>query len=481
MNPSQRQLVAQQAPPHSFFEDVVRNFDRAAAHTSHEAGLLEQIRCCTAVYRMRFPVRMDDDSIQVVEAYRAEHSLHRLPTKGGVRYSLGVNQDEVMALAALMTFKCALVDVPFGGGKGGIRIDPRRHSARELERITRRYATDLTKKRFLGPAVDVPAPDVGTGEREMAWIADTYKTLCEHDPNASACVTGKPIEVGGIPGRREATGLGVFFAIEQCVNNVDLMKSLGVETGVDGKSVVLQGFGNVGYYAAKALIAAGAKLVGVSVSDGGIYDPAGLAPDALIAHRRETGSVHGFGGARNLSDPAEALELPCDILVPSALENAIHVGNAERVKARIIAEAANGPITPDAEAILLKRGSLILPDLYANAGGVTVSYFEWLKNMHHVSFERMTKRYEERVNQYHLEALEKLTGRRLDEAGREILVRGPSELELVRSALENTMIQSFADILEELNRRNLPDLRTAAYVKSIDRIARVYRASGIFP
>jgi glutamate dehydrogenase (NAD(P)+) len=373
------------------------------------------------------------------------------------------------------------VDVPFGGGKGGIRIDPRRHSARELERITRRYATDLTKKRFLGPAVDVPAPDVGTGEREMAWIADTYKTLCEHDPNASACVTGKPIEVGGIPGRREATGLGVFFAIEQCVNNVDLMKSLGVETGVDGKSVVLQGFGNVGYYAAKALIAAGAKLVGVSVSDGGVYDPAGLAPDALIAHRRETGSVHGFGGARNLSDPAEALELPCDILVPSALENAIHVGNAERVKARIIAEAANGPITPDAEAILLKRGSLILPDLYANAGGVTVSYFEWLKNMHHVSFERMTKRYEERVNQYRLEALEKLTGRRLDEAGREIMVRGPSELELVRSALENTMIHAFADILEELKRRNLPDLRTAAYVKSIDRIARVYRASGIFP
>lgn len=465
----------------SFFQAVLSHVDHAARHLTLEPGLLEQIRVCNAVYRMRFPVEFDDGRIHVMEAYRAEHSYHRVPVKGGIRYAPDVNQDEVMALAALMTYKCALVGVPFGGGKGGVRIDPRAHSVRELERVTRRYAAELMRKNFLGPSVDVPAPDYGTGEREMAWIADTYRALREGELNADGCVTGKPLTMMGIAGRREATGLGVFFGIRECVSDAELMKELGLPTGIAGKRFVIQGLGNVGYYAAEALCGAGATLVGVAEIEGAIANPKGIDFAALIEYRKQTGTVLGFPGSEALAAPAAALELDCDILVPAALQDAITEANADRIRARIVGEGANGPVTPVADARLRDRGVLILPDIYLNAGGVTVSYFEWLKNLQHVSFERMTKRWSEQMNEHFCDTLERMTREKLTLDERRVLVHGPSERELVHSALENTMIYAFGALRQFAKARELPDLRTAAFAIAIQKVARCYEMSGIFP
>ncbi len=473
----------------NLFASTLNFFDHAAAYTRHAPGMLEQIRCCNAVYRINFPLRMDDGSIRVVEAYRAQHSHHRLPVKGGMRFSPDLTEDMAMALAMLMTFKCALVGVPFGGGKGGVRIDPRAHSEAELERITRRYTAELVQKRFLSPSLDVPAPDYGTGEREMGWIVDTYKTLHPEDINHLACVTGKPLPLGGIPGRREATGLGVYFGVRECVNADADMRQAGLEGGIEGKRIVIQGLGNVGSHAARAFHEAGAKLVALAEIEGAIHNPEGLDYEAVVEHRRRTGSILGFPGADELADPAAALELDCDVLVPAALQNQVHADNAPRVRARIIAEAANGPVTPEADAIFQQRGVVVIPDMYLNAGGVTVSYFEWLKNLNHVSFGRMTRRYEQNVYRSLFEALEQLHGDRDD--GHALLPAGgrisspPSpgagEKELVLSALEETMVITSRQVHERKQADNLPDLRTAAMVLAIDKIAQSYEYMGIFP
>jgi glutamate dehydrogenase (NAD(P)+) len=464
----------------SFFEDVKVQFKHAASFTAHRAGLLEQIEACNAVYRIRFPVELDDGAIHVVEAYRAEHSHHLMPTKGGIRYSLDVNQDEVMALSALMTFKCALVGVPFGGAKGGVKIDPKRHSVRELERITRRYAFELMKKNFLGPSVDVPAPDYGTGEREMAWIFDTYKALRPDDLNAAACVTAKPLSLGGIPGRTEATGLGVFFGIREFFEDELATRALNATPGIAGKRFVIQGLGNVGAHAARAIAKAGGKLVALAEIEGAIHSEDGLALDEVLAHRRKTGSILGFPGARDLTTP-EALELDCDVLVPAALQHQITADNAARIRARVIAEAANAPVTSSADVALRQRGVVILPDVYLNAGGVTVSYFEWLKNIEHVSFERLITRWETTVGERFAEVIEKLTGKSLGPVDRRALVVGPSEHDIVRTALEHTMIVSYRAMRELQTARALPDLRTAAWFLAIERVAEVYERSGVFP
>jgi len=464
----------------SFFRDVQEQFDKASTFTAHAPSLLEQIRACNGVYRIRFPVQLDDGSLKVVEAYRAEHSHHMMPTKGGIRYSADVTQDETMALATLMTFKCALAGVPFGGAKGGVKIDPRAHSQREIERITRRYAFELMKKNFLGPSVDVPAPDYGTSEREMAWICDTYRALRPDDLNASACVTAKPLSLGGIPGRKEATGLGVYFGVRELFDDESLLAPLGLTRGLAGKSIIVQGLGNVGYHAALAFEGAGARLVGLAELEGALYDPTGLSLAHVLAHRKRTGSILDFPGAQNLTS-AQALELPCDVLVPAALQHQIVEQNATRVRAKVIAEAANAPLTTAADAILDKAGVLIVPDVYLNAGGVTVSYFEWLKNLEHVSFERLITRWEKTVGERFAEALERLTGKSLDTTARRDLAYGPSEQDLVRGALENTMSLSFRAMREVYRERKLPDLRTAAWVLAIDRVAEVYERSGIFP
>jgi glutamate dehydrogenase (NAD(P)+) len=373
----------------SFFDAVKKSFNKAAEFTKWDKGLLEQISACNAVYRMRFPVKKEDGSIEVIEAYRVQHSHHKTPCKGGIRFSMAVTQDEVMALAALMTYKCAIVNVPFGGGKGGIKIDPKKYTPYELEKITRRYTSELIKKNFIGPAVDVPAPDYGTGEREMAWIVDTYAAMHPHEIDAAGCVTGKPVSQGGVRGRKEATGLGVFYGLKEVCSMEEEMLKRGLTPGVEGKRVVVQGLGNVGYHSAKFFSEAGAIIVGIAEFEGSISKPDGIDVEALVEHRKRTGSILDFPGAINLENNAAALELDCDILIPAALEQVITKENAPRVKAKIIGEAANGPLTPDADEILLAKGALVVPDMYLNAGGVTVSYFEWLKNLSHVRYGRM--------------------------------------------------------------------------------------------
>jgi len=472
-----------QHPPRSpFLTSVGHYFDRAARLTSHAPGLLEQVKCCNAVYRMRFPVKRDDGSIEVVEAFRAEHSHHRMPTKGGIRFSLDVTQDEVIALAGLMTYKCAIVGVPFGGAKGGVRVDSHAISDGFRERLVRRYTTELYKKNFIGPALDVPAPDYGTGEREMAWIADTYTTLAQNELHPYACVTGKPLSLHGIPGRREATGLGVYYGIRECLAYGEDVKPLGLPEGVAGKRVVIQGLGNVGYHAAKFLQQeGGAVITAIAEKEGGIYRPEGMDVEAVSQHLRATGSILNFPGATNIATAGEVLELDCDILVPAALENQITVENAPRIQARIVAEAANGPVTAGADKILRQRGILVIPDIYLNAGGVTVSYFEWLKNLSHVSFGRMSSKHEALNNRHLLDAVEKLTGRSVDDAERRLILKGPQELDYVQAALADTMANSYTWIRAAWKSREIQDLRTTAFHLAIDRVARSYLALGIFP
>lgn len=467
---------------YSFTDQVNRQFDKAAALTTHDSGLLEQIKRCNAVYRVAFPIRRDDGSVEVIEAWRAEHSQHKLPTKGGIRYSLSVNEDEVMALAALMTYKCAVVDVPFGGSKGGIRIDRRNYSDTELERITRRYTYELIRKHFIGPGVDVPAPDFGSGEKEMAWIADTYQAINSGDLNALACVTGKPVGQGGIRGRKEATGRGVYFGVREACDFPTDMRALGLSAGLAGKRVIVQGLGNVGSHAAQFLQAGGAVIVGVAEYEGGIYSEDGFDVDALIAHRAATGSLLGFTGATDVLPSVRTLEMPCDILVPAALENQITAENAPRIQAKIIAEGANGPVTADADEILAARGVMILPDTYLNAGGVTVSYFEWLKNLSHVRFGRMEKRFEEGAYRKLLHAVEQVTDRHFSDAELTGFTRGAAEEDLVNSGLEETMVMAYHQIREIKQTHGAAcDLRTAAYLCALNKIVAAYANLGLFP
>ncbi|OJV55446.1 MAG: glutamate dehydrogenase [Bacteroidetes bacterium 43-16] len=466
---------------YSFFQGVERNFDKAAKFTRFEKGILEQIKACNSILRIKFPVKIGND-IEVIEAYRVQHSHHKLPCKGGIRYSMDVNQDEVMALAALMTYKCAMVNVPFGGGKGGIRIDPKKYTPFELEKITRRYTSELAKKNFIGPGIDVPAPDYGTGAREMSWIVDTYASLYPGELNAQACVTGKPIAQGGVRGRTEATGLGVFYGIRELCNVEEEMTKVGLPVGIAGKKIIVQGLGNVGYYAAKFFQEAGAILVGLAEYEGGIYDAKGLNLEDVMAHRKNTGAILDFPGATNFSNSADTLEQPCDILIPAALEAVIHKDNAAKIQAKVIGEAANGPLTPDADEILNKMGVIIVPDMYLNAGGVTVSYFEWLKNLSHVRYGRMEKRFSENMNAEIVKNVENLTGKRIGEAERKMLLRGPDEVDLVYSGLEDTMISSFHEIREALKmNQGVEDMRTAAFICAINKVGVAYEELGIFP
>lgn len=460
-------------------------FDVAAAHTKHPRGVLEQIRACDNIIRFEFPIKRDDGTIQVVRGYRAEHSHHKKPTKGGIRYAPNVNVDEVMALSALMSYKCAIVDVPFGGAKGGVCIDARAYSETELERITRRFAFELTRKDFMGAGTDVPAPDYGTGEREMAWIMDTFNQIGDDDLNGLACVTGKPVGQGGVRGRTEATGRGVFYGIRQACRFKGDMNELGLPVGLEDKDVVVQGLGNVGYHAASILQDEGdANIVGIAEIEGAIYDPDGVDVDDVVAHRKSSGSILDFPGARNIDTSARALELPCDILIPAALEGVITADNAPNIKADIVAEAANGPVTARADEILQEKGVLMIPDVYLNAGGVTVSYFEWLRNLSHVRHGRMSRRFEERNAERILRAVDELTSEDFDEDLLESLIErvgfGASERDLVNSGLEDTMASAYKEIRAIREEKGV-DMRTAGFINAINKIAKSYRQMGIFP
>lgn len=465
----------------NFLSSVDRYFDKAAAATKHPDGLLQQIKICNSVYSFQFPIH-HEDSYKVIKGWRAEHSHHKLPVKGGIRYSEDASESEVIALATLMTYKCAIVDVPFGGAKGAVKINPKDFTKEQLERITRRYTTELIRKNFIGPAIDVPAPDYGTGAREMAWIADTYIAFHSEQIDALGCVTGKSIAQGGIRGRTEATGLGTFYGLREACEIAEDMKELGLETGIEGKTVVVQGLGNVGYHAAKFCWEAGAVLVAITEYEGAIEKRDGIDLEKLMAHRKETGSILGFEGATDLANRELGLEVDCDILIPAALENQITKENAPRIKAKIIGEAANGPITADAEVILEEKGIMIIPDVYINAGGVTVSYFEWLKNLSHVRFGRMGKRFEQGAYDRILNIVEQTSDRKLTKAERDMVARGADEADLVYSGLEETMITAYNQIREVLKKNDKVDnLRTAAFVNAIDKVALCYFELGIFP
>ena len=465
----------------SFFQNVEYYYDRAAEFTKLPKGLLEQIKACNSVYQMRFPVKVGNE-YQVIEAYRVQHSHHRIPTKGGIRYSLAVNQDEVMALAALMTYKCAIVDVPFGGAKGGVKINPKNYTVSQLQRITRRYTAELIKKNFIGPAIDVPAPDYGTGEREMAWILDTYVSFNPDQIDAYGCVTGKPVSLNGIRGRREATGRGVFFGVREAVNNKEDMKKIGLSTGIEGKTVIVQGLGNVGYYSAKYFQQAGALLTGLIEIEGAIHNPKGLDIEEVMRHRKETGSILNFPGAQSFNNGAQVMEMKCDILIPAALENQIHAGNAPKLQCKIIGEAANGPVTPEAQKTLLQKNILIIPDMYLNAGGVTVSYFEWLKNLSHVRFGRMDKRFTQYSYENIVDTIERLTNKSITKQEKMLITRGAEEIDLVDSGLEETMVAAYNQIRETWKKhKRIEDMRTAAFVVSVNKIADAYISMGVFP
>ncbi len=468
-------------PPRPFFRQVNRYFERAARFTGHPEGLLRQIQACNQVFHTTFPLERDDGTIVSIEGWRAVHSNHKLPTKGGVRFTRHASEDEVMALAALMTYKCAIVNVPFGGAKGAVKVSPREHSARELERITRRYTFELYQKRFIGPGVDVPAPDYGTGPREMAWIADTYQQLSP-ELDAAGCVTGKPLAQGGIRGRLEATGRGVYFGIREACDDAEVIRSCGLQPGLEGKRVVVQGLGNVGYHAAHFLQEGGAIIVGLVEREGAIYAPGGLDVDAVVEHRRETGSLLDFPGVERLPQRQAGLELECDILVPAALENQITEDNAPRIRARMIAEAANGPVTAAADAILRQAGVLIVPDAFLNAGGVTVSYFEWVKNLSHLRFGRLGRRFEMHARAELLHTIEEHLGHPFAAGVIDRVARGAQEEDLVNSGLEDTLIEAYHEVREiKMRHGEEMDLRTAAFVCAIDKIAQAYQDRGIFP
>lgn len=465
----------------TFLDSVSRYFDKAAALTDHHEDLLKQIKMCNSVYSFKFPIRTED-GYRTITAWRAQHSHHKLPVKGGIRFSEDANEEEVIALAALMTYKCAIVDVPFGGAKGAVKINPKDYTPNQLEQITRRYTAELIKKNFIGPALDVPAPDYGTGAREMAWIADTYLAFHPEQIDALGCVTGKSISQGGISGRAEATGLGVFYGLREACDHAEDMSALGLGRGIEGKRFVIQGLGNVGYHAARFCVGGGAVLVSVAEYEGAIHDPNGIDLEALIQHRKDTGSILNFGNATNLARREDGLELDCDILIPAALENQITAENAPRIKAKIIGEGANGPVTSEADDILREMGVMVIPDVYINAGGVTVSYFEWLKNLSRVRLGRIEKRFEQGAYDRIISLVERETGKPISPADRQMVARGADEVDLVYSGLEETMSSAYQQIREIWKtKQGVGDLRTAAFVNAIDKVAISYLEMGVFP
>lgn len=460
-------------------------FNRAVALMELPPGLEEKIRVCNATYTVRFGVRLRGQ-LQTFTGYRSVHSEHMEPVKGGIRFSMGVHQDEIEALAALMTYKCALVEAPFGGSKGGLRIDPRQYEEHELELITRRFAYELAKRDLINPSQNVPAPDMGTGEREMAWIADQYARMNTTDINSRACVTGKPLNAGGIHGRIEATGRGVQYGLREFFRYKEDVAKAGLTGSLDGKRVIIQGLGNVGYHAAHFLSTEdGSLITGIIEHDGALVNPKGMNVNAVRDHIAETGGVKGCSEGDYVANGASVLEYECDLLIPAALEGTINLHNAPNIKAPLILEAANGPVTAGADEILRKRGCVIIPDMFANAGGVTVSYFEWVKNLSHIRFGRMQRRQEESRHLLLVEELRRITAEAglksdLSDNFTRRYLHGADELELVRSGLDDTMRAAYQAMREVWHGRdNVNDLRVAAYIVSIDRVAKSYRAKGL--
>ena len=469
----------------SFRDSVDLMFNRAVSLMDLPPGLEEKIRVCNATYTVRFGVRLRG-AIHTFTGYRSVHSEHLEPVKGGIRFATSVNQNEVEALAALMTYKCALVETPFGGSKGGLCIDPREYEPSELELITRRFAYELAKRDLIHPAQNVPAPDMGTSEREMAWIADQYRRMATTDINANACVTGKPPHAGGIQGRVEATGRGVEFALQEFFRHPEDVAKAGLSGTLEGKRVIVQGLGNVGYHAAKFLGQEdGCRITAIIERDGAVIDDNGLNVEHVRHWIAQHGGVKGYPDATYVFEGLGVLEKECDVLIPAALEGVITRENAPRIQTRLMIEAANGPVTAGADEILREKGVVIIPDLYANAGGVTVSYFEWVKNLSHIRFGRMQRRQEEARHQLIVNELERLSadtgiGWTLSPDFKDKYLRGAGEMELVRSGLDDTMRGAYQSMREVWHARDdVTDLRTASYIVAIERVATSYREKGL--
>jgi glutamate dehydrogenase (NAD(P)+) len=469
----------------SFRQSVDLMFNRAVGLMDLSPGLEQKIRVCNSTYTVRFGVRLRG-KIETFTGYRSVHSEHMEPVKGGIRYAMSVNQDEVEALAALMTYKCALVETPFGGSKGGLCIDPRAWDVHELELITRRFAYELIKRDLIHPAQNVPAPDMGTGEREMAWIADQYARMNTTDINAKACVTGKPPHAGGIQGRVEATGRGVQYALREFFRHPEDVALAKLSGTLDGKRVVVQGLGNVGYHAAKFLSEEDGCIITAAIErDGALVSDKGLNIEDIHQWMKKHGSIKGYPNATYVEDGAPLLEAECEILIPAAMEGVIHKGNAGGIKAPLIVEAANGPITFGGDEILRAKGTVIIPDMYANAGGVTVSYFEWVKNLSHIRFGRMQRRAEEARHHLLVAELERLSadkglGWTMSPDFKDKYLRGAGELELVRSGLDDTMRGAYQAMREIWHgRADVEDLRVAAYIVAISRVASTYQSKGL--
>jgi glutamate dehydrogenase (NAD(P)+) len=464
----------------TFREGVNRMVDHATVAAGLDPSTAKLIKACDAVLQLRFPVRLRG-TVEIFTGWWAVHSAHRLPAKGGLRFAPHASQDETEALAALMSYKCAIADIPFGGAKGALMIDPCKYSVDELREITRRFAQELARRDFLDPATNVPAPDMGTSAREMAWIADTYKTLYPEDVNQDACVTGKPVDRGGIPGRVEATGKGVQLALQEFFRHREEVEKTGLADSLSGQRVVVQGLGNVGYHTAKYLAEEDqVRVTAIIEHDGVVTNEDGLNIHDVRQHLAMTGGVKGFPGGEYSARGSEALEMDCDILIPAAMESQINAGNAMNIRARLVVEAANGPVTYEADEILRRRGIVILPDVFINAGGVTVSYFEWTRNLSHMRFGRLQRRFDELRSTSYLSALETMTGKEAPGALRNELVRGASELDLVRSGLDDTMRAAFQAIRDTMKRYpTIYDYRTAAYVIAIRKLAQSYYDLGL--
>jgi glutamate dehydrogenase (NAD(P)+) len=461
----------------SFLESVDLCFNKAAEALKLPKGLARQIRTCNAICEMKFGVELKG-GYEIFTGWRATHSEHALPAKGGIRYAPFVDQQEVEALAALMTYKCAIVNVPYAGSKGALKIDPKKYTLDELEHITRRFAQELDKRGLLGPGLNVPAPDMGTGQRMMSWIADEYQQLHPSDINARACVTGKPVHFGGVAGRIEATGRGVQYGLQEFFRNPDDVALAKLNGNLEGKKIIVQGLGNVGYHAAKFLQEEdGAKVIAILEKDGALLNENGLNVEQVFEYKQEYGKVEGFRDGQFFKGGKELLEHPCDVLIPAAMEGVIDHENAPRIQAKVIAEAANGPLTYEADQILCQKETFVIPDAYLNAGGVTVSYFEWIKNLSHVRFGRMDRRFAEAQGQKIVDAIESGIGKKLDDESRKKLLTGPDEINLVRSGLEDTMREAYGEIKEQfLTNDKIKDRRMAAYALAIRKIADIYES-----
>ena len=462
-----------------FLDSTNKLFDQALSFTEISPDLATRIRVSNSTYTINFGVKLRNE-IHTFTGWRSVHSEHFEPAKGGIRYDINASQEEVEALAALMTYKCAIIEVPYGGSKGALKINPRDWTKAEIEKITRRFAQELIKRDLIHPAQNVPAPDVGTSSDEMAWIADEYRRIHPTDINALACVTGKPIQKGGLVGRSEATGRGVQYIIREFFRHEDDYLKAGFKGGLKGKRVSIQGLGNVGYHAAKFLQEEDeCRIVCVMEHNGAILNSDGLDVEKIKQFHAEHGTFEGYSEGKFEAKTSECLTLECDILIPAARENVIDQANAQQIKAKLIVEAANGPITFEANELLNERNITIIPDILANAGGVAVSYFEWIRNLRHIRFGRLEKRRNAFQFGTLISAIETMTGKEMPEKFKEQFIEGANEIDLVRSGLDDMMREAYQKVRQSMIENNIPNLRTAAYKVALDRIAISYDSIGL--